>query len=146
MSAPKPRNRIVTLLLWGGGLFLAAVCGLLAIGVNNMPARTAAVAPTAPPTPIPAPTSTPAPTAAPRGYVSRATLGAAWPLTVEEGMMQCLRPQQVYLLSLDRQRVWAVNAPARSQIEEKGWSDIMDIATPGADLSPLIQVGLALCP
>ena len=70
----------------------------------------------------------------------------AGPLTVDEGIMQCLRPQQVYFLSLDKQRVWAVNAPARSQIVEKGWSDIEEIRTPGADLAPLIDAGLALCP
>jgi hypothetical protein len=60
--------------------------------------------------------------------------------------MDCLRPQQVYFLSLDRQRVWAVNAPARSQIKEKGWSDIEEIRAGDADLSPLIDAGLALCP
>lgn len=128
---------VIALILWSPSPSTQVATQPTAIPPTDAPEPT-----NAPPTAVPAP----APTALPRGYVSKATFAGDWPLTIEAGFLDCLRPQQVYFLSLDRQRVWAVNLPARSQIEEKGWSDVEDIRKPGADLFPLIQEGLKLCP
>lgn len=139
------RNPLV--IIGVGGLVL--ICALMAYGGGQIgPTATEEATPV--PMPLPTetvgPTSAPLPTPPPRGYVSKATFAGDWPLTVEEGFMDCLRPQQVFFLSLDRQRVWAVNAPARSQIEEKGWSDVEEIQIEGSDLFGLIDLGLDLCP
>ena len=154
------------LILGGAGLIL--ICVLMAYGGSQIGTEVAAQpteVSTPVPTPIPTetpidsvaatmeaaanvvvPTSAPAPTSHPRGYVSKATFGEEWPLTVDEGLMDCLKPQRVFFLSLDKQRVWAVNVLARQEIKDKGWSDVEEIHKEGVHLEPLIAVGLKLCP
>jgi hypothetical protein len=152
------------------GLFGLTLCCLVAIGVAQgigdvasgapTPApRPAAVAPTAMPTPAPlvrrtptpAPTRTPLPTVQPDAVrLTRAELGDAWPLTVDEATVTCVRGVWVVLFA-DGQ-IYAVNGLARGVAAERGWRDVAAIradgpANPGLkrSLAPILEAGLALC-
>lgn len=100
--------------------------------------------PTSPPSP-------PAPTSIPRGYVSRALMGDAWPLTIDEGTIVCDRT--AILLRAPDGRLYAVNGTALGQMTAMGWRDIHDIDVPDPSggsgviisLQPLLDVGLDLC-
>lgn len=137
------------------GLFLVCVV----IGAMNQPQQvagtinTAAPAPTEVPTEEPAPTAMPAPTVDPMtaamadlpGYVSRATMGEDWPLTIEQGVLSCSMPGRVIVLIADG-ATYAVNAPAREGTNRQpAWKDVMDVREGDKDLGPLIDEGLALC-
>jgi hypothetical protein len=83
--------------------------------------------------------------------VSRATMGEAWPLTVESGTLRCEPPGAVVFTAGGVE--YAVNGLALGQAAQKGWRDIEEIwadnpdpMLPKMDISPLINAGLALCP
>jgi hypothetical protein len=145
------------------GLLLAS-CGapsptadqaVVTIGAGLDPATVApepaipTIAPTAPPEPSATPMPTrprPSPTAAaPAGYVSRALLGDAWPLTVADGVLAC-RDRAVTFASGGV--VYALNGTAK----DRGLgADIAPIWADGAveglkkNIGPLIERGLLLC-
>jgi hypothetical protein len=115
--------------------------------VDNTPIT--APTPTSMPTPRSTPTLIPTPTPEP-GYVSRAMLGDAWPLTVEAGVLTCttakgcpavlFRPTDGVLHTVNG---WA----------ETYFPDLPDIDpiwaagtyAPKKDIGPLIDLGLDLC-
>lgn len=162
-SQPAPKKKR-NLLLMGcagfGGLFLVCVV----IGALNRPATTGGQATavavdraTAVPekdraTTTPAPIDT-NPTVDPMtaamadlpGYVSRATMGSEWPLTIEQGVLSCIMPGKAIILIADG-ATYAVNSPAREGSNRlPSWKDIMDVREGEKDLSPLIDEGLELC-
>lgn len=121
---------------------------VLACGSPSAVRPTIPPEPTPPPEPtdIPQPTSTPTPTAAPRGYVSHAMLGDAWPLTVEDGTIIC---SGAAILLRTNRGLFAVNGTARGQHK---WKDIRDITRPDPNTSglimsvqPIIDRGLDYC-
>lgn len=94
--------------------------------------------------------SPPAPTSIPRGYVSRALLGDAWPLSIDEGTIVCDRT--AILLRAPDGRLYAVNGTARGQIPKLGWIDVREITLPDPNIAglimnvqPIIDQGLGLC-
>lgn len=57
-----------------------------------------------------------------------------WPLTVEEGLLECWPDQSVAFTADDR--IYAVNGRARGQLDEHAdWADITDIALPGEGIN-----------
>lgn len=82
--------------------------------------------------------------------VSRADFGAEWPLTVEGGRLQCIRPSFV-VINVDG-TIYALNGKARGKGRQDNpqWKDGSDITIKGdldvpKNTMPLIQRGLALC-
>lgn len=80
-------------------------------------------------------------------HVTAATFGDEWPLTIQEGELDCPRPNEVVIRSGDH--VFALNGTARSNpdYEDLGriWRD--NPRLPGTKIPPseLIRRGLALC-
>ncbi len=84
------------------------------------------------------------------GVVNRATLGDAWPLSIDGGTLHCESDRSVILRANGVS--YAVNGTARGQMSARGWRDIRDIAVPDPrfdggvkELQPLVDRGLALC-
>jgi hypothetical protein len=92
------------------------------------------------------PTAAPGSTAAPVGYVSRAELGDAWPLTVDDGVLACRDGSVTFTAGGNS---YAVNGTAKTATSlpdiDAIWAD--DPSTPGLkiNIAPLIERGLALC-
>lgn len=94
------------------------------------------------------------PSAPPRGFVSHAMLGEAWPLTVESGTLRCIDKTMVIIDAADG-TTYAVNGTAlgaKKASADRRWPDVKQLAvpiegSPGAikDLTPLLRAGLALC-
>ena len=82
-----------------------------------------------------------------RRRVTAAVLGDDWPLTIQEGELDCPRPDEVVIWSGGR--VYALNGRARSNPEyedlERIWRD--NPRSPGTKIPPseLIRRGLVLC-
>lgn len=98
----------------------------------------------------PTPPPSPAPTSVPRGYVSRALMGDAWPLSIDEGTIVCDRT--AILLRAPDGRLYAVNGTARGQVPKLGWIDVREITLPDPNIAglimnvqPIIDQGLSLC-
>lgn len=91
---------------------------------------------------VPESTATPEP-----GYVSRAMLGDAWPLTVEEGTLACSGLGAVTFNAGGM--TYAVNGLAQGSTDlpeiDVIWADDPTGAAPKKDIGPLIERGLALC-
>ena len=82
------------------------------------------------------------------GYhtISRADLGAAWPLTVDSGSLRCEPPGAVIFTANGTD--YAVNGAATSKgYADIGpiWADNPDPAIPKMDIGPLLDRGLAMC-
>jgi hypothetical protein len=97
-------------------------------------------------TPAPA---TPAATPRPAPLVSRATIDATWPLTVDEGTIIC--NGDAFLLRTN-QGLYALNGTARGRMDTEGWKDIREITksdpnNPSLILSvqPLVDRALDYC-
>jgi uncharacterized protein DUF2511 len=121
---------------------LVFACGAPRTVVTPQPTKEAAIVATPQPTIEP----TPAPTAAPKGYVSHAEMGDAWPLTVEDGTIIC---SGTAILLRTNRGLFAVNGAARAQ---RKWKDIRDITKPDPQVSglimsvqPIIDRGLSVC-
>lgn len=91
------------------------------------------------------PAATPGgPAATPIGYVSRAMLGAAWPLTVEDGVLRCERGSAVVFRTggVD----YGLNGAAAAFADiDPIWAADPSGVTPKKNIGPLIDRGLALC-
>lgn len=91
------------------------------------------------------------PAATPQGYVSRAMLGAAWPLTVESGTLSCRGAGEVYFRDDASGNHYTVNGTARTaqpalpEIDEIWANDTSNNLGLKKNLGPLIDRGLALC-
>ncbi len=103
----------------------------------------------------------------PRGLMSRDEYGDRWPLTVDEGIVECIPWSAVVFHA--RGETYAVNGLALGRRDEEGWRDIAEIwrdnpnyfepqtiddviqlsragATgPKVDISPVLNTGLSLC-
>jgi hypothetical protein len=95
------------------------------------------------------PPSTPGgPTPTPRGYVTQADFGDAWPLTVPAGTLMC--ENSAVLFQAEGGRLYTVNGmaitrhPELHEIDEI-WADNPDPNIPKKNIGPLIDAGLALC-
>lgn len=155
---PAPKKRNPWLMGCAAVVGVILVCGVIGSMVPRQPTgdtQQAAVAPAAVPITLsPAPTEEiPSPTPDPMtaamadlpGYVSRATLGDEWPLTIEQGILSCIMPGRAIILIADG-GTYAVNAPAREGTNRlPSWRDVLDIREGKKSLSPLIDEGLALC-
>lgn len=83
------------------------------------------------------------------GYLSQDRFGDAWPLTVDDGRVEC-RPGRAVVFVVSG-RIYAINGAARATGDgaylplEYIWRD--DPHTPGAkvSISPVLDAGLALC-
>lgn len=84
---------------------------------------------------------------APPGYVSREMLGDDWPLTVEDGVLDCSGAQAVTFTTGGG--TYAVNGMAESATDfpaiDPIWADDPTGAAPKKNIGPLIERGLALC-
>lgn len=73
------------------------------------------------------------------------TVGASntpnWPLTVQEGVLQC--SGSAVTIQTPEGTIYALNGNARNQAQERGWKDGGDVQV--GDVGPLIRQGLALC-
>lgn len=114
-------------------------------GRRSQPTAAAAVVETDPTLP-----PSPAPTGVPRGYVSKALMGATWPLSIDEGTIVCDRT--AILLRAPDGHLYAVNGTARSQVPKFGWIDVRAITLPDPNIAglimnvqPIIDQGLVLC-
>jgi hypothetical protein len=103
------------------------------------------------------------PASAPRGTVTRAQLGAAWPLTVESGVLRCevieRGGQRVQAITIAvAGEIYAVNGPAGGLSIEAIWApgelvyvrdpqtgQRVNVGPPRRSLSPLIDLGRTLC-
>lgn len=98
------------------------------------------------PTAAPVPTQPPAPPAPPVGYVSRAMLGDAWPLTVEEGVLACAANAVTFSSG---GTIYALNGTAKQRSAGADiapiWADNPAVKGLKQDIGPLITRGLALC-
>lgn len=163
----KRPTSILGWIAWFVGGSFVALCGCLglgfAIGGSSLQQQAAQgtaqarITPTEEDRVTPTVRSTPAPTAdvmatakaGMPGYVSRATLGDDWPLSIEEGILTCSAQREILLTT--SQGTYAVNGTARGRMEENRWKDINEVTVEGSapglikDLSPLLDVGLALC-
>lgn len=135
MAKPKKRSPLLIIAL--GALVLLCVCGVIGAALN--PNTTAPAQPAA----------TAGPTAVPPGYISRATLGDAWPLTVPDGVLSCRNDNQIVFTTAGTD--YGVNASARDA--SAGLRDIAELVRPDAPKSAtdslgvnaLIDTGLKLC-
>lgn len=163
----KRPTSILGWIAWFVGGSFVALCGCLglgfAIGGSSLQQQAAQgtaqarITPTEEDRTTPTVRSTSAPTADVMatakadlpGYVSRATMGDDWPLSIEEGILTCTEQREVILIA--QSDTYAVNGIARTVMEERRWKDINDVTLPGAvegltkDIGPLLDVGLALC-
>lgn len=90
------------------------------------------------------------PSEPPPGFVSRATFGERWPLTVEEGVLACRGSGGVGAVTFTAgNTTYAVNGIAVQDgtfTDIKAiWADNPDVAGLKKDIGPLIERGLALC-
>lgn len=76
------------------------------------------------------------------GYVSKETMGEAWPLSIDKGILACTDKREVILITVSG--IYAVNDIALEQMEVYNWKDIYEVTLPGV-VDPLLDVGLALC-
>lgn len=132
------------------GVFGLVAAVLICVAVFALPrssrrAQPAAAIVETDPTPPP-----PASTSVPRGYVSRALMGATWPLSIDEGTIVCDRT--AILLRAPDGHLYAVNGTARSQVPKFGWIDVRAITLPDPNITglfmnvqPIIDQGLSLC-
>lgn len=136
------------------GIFVVIAAVLICVAVFTIPRSTsrraqstaAAIVETDPTPPPPSP----APTGIPRGYVSKALMGATWPLSIDEGTIVCDRT--AILLRAPDGHLYAVNGTARSQVPKFGWIDVRAITLPDPNtaglfmnVQPIIDQGLGLC-
>lgn len=115
--------------------------------------RTAGIAPSpvieadAPTTTPAVPTMAPVATPVPPGYVSRADLGDAWPLTVESAVVECL-PGRVLVVRAEGV-TYALNGTAKDRGNyadiDPIWRDNPSIEGLKISLQPLLDRGLASC-
>lgn len=163
----KARPRLITFIVGGVVILCACVALSAALGGGRRATPAATASPAAPVsaaaaaevTFVPEVTilaaATAAPTAAPRGYVSRAMFGDAWPFTIEEGMLQCTLKQagdRVYQRLVMRvgDQYYAVNGIAAGEDTwrklEEIWADDPRMAGLKISMQPILDAGLALCP
>lgn len=159
--APKKRSRLTTCLLASAGLFLVAVCGLVAIGVNNMPAGT--VVESDPPTAVAEPTARPVPTAVPaptiesireqqtltaqigrRLFLAR-DYGDEWPFTVDEVEVSCL-PGRMVVIDAGGTR-YGLNGTSQRDYPrfDPVWVTETDAMGLRKSVGPFLDEGLELC-
>lgn len=122
-------------------LGLVTACG----AESSTPAPAARAASPAAEVPA-APAATAAVPKQPRGYVSRSTLGEAWPLTVEAGVVDC-RNEFERIITVDG-KTYAVNGIAEGQGYpeiDPIWADRTDVPGLKKDLAPLLVAAGELC-
>lgn len=77
--------------------------------------------------------------------LTRASVGDAWPFTVDDGTLRCEAPGSVVFVSSGKS--YAVNGTARTHTDypdvDEIWAD--DPAGGKKNIGPMIQRGLALC-
>lgn len=162
----KPRRSLLSKVLIGSAALVVACCGLSAIGAlfaprsatptpTQSPASAVRVVDEAPHTSTPTmPPATAAPTATPAGYISKSMFGDKWPLSVEDGVVQCRYGSHVVFVAGGK--VYAVNGIASGAMKagKEDYVDIREIwvddARPGHEglkisITPVIDAGLKLC-
>lgn len=97
------------------------------------------------------PVATLAPAATAIGQISKETLGAPWPFSVDSGVVQC--NDQRHVLFVAGGQTYAINGTARGAIKagapykdlDEIWLDNPDMAGAKISVQPVLDIGLSLC-